>query len=116
MSEKPAKPWPAIYTWIWTALIEAGRRQGYAMALHGSMARDLDVIAAPWTDEAGSEDDLLGEIQGVLEIYLDDEHKKHPHFHSMKPHGRSAWTLMLGGGAHIDLSVMPRVVKSAQQL
>lgn len=105
---KPQMPWPALYTWIWPALVAAGRRMGYAMALHGSMARDLDIIAAPWTEEAASAEELIAKIREVLQIYIDDEHLQHPHFYSEKPHGRRAWSLHMGGGAYIDLSVMPR--------
>jgi hypothetical protein len=108
---KRPKPWPAIYTWIWPALVAAGRRQGYALALHGSMARDLDVVAVPWTEEAGSEEDLIAEIAEAVQVYLPDgsDPLQDPRFApSDKPHGRRAWSLHMGGGAYIDLSIMPR--------
>ncbi len=110
---KAPKPWPAIYTWVWSLIVAAGRRQGYAMAIHGSMTRDLDVIAAPWTDDAGSPEELLAEIRETIQIYLDEEKIHDPHYYSEKPHGRVVQSLHMGGGAYIDLSVMPRALLSA---
>lgn len=105
---KPPKPWPAIYTWVWPMIVAAGRRKGYAMAIHGSMTRDLDVIAAPWTEDASSPVELLNEIREAVQVYMEDEQMYDPHLFSEKPHGRLGWSLHMGGGAYIDLSVMPR--------
>lgn len=38
------------------------RRHGYAIGVHGSMSRDLDLIAVPWVESASSPDELLKEI------------------------------------------------------
>lgn len=108
MSEKPHRAFPAVYTAIYQIMVGVGQRHGYAMGLHGSMVRDLDVIAVPWTEDAAPEsvliDDLLEQIGGfAAEIIATD-----PRFvPTEKPHGRRAWTLLLDAGAFIDLSVMP---------
>ncbi len=35
------------------------RAHGWALAVHGTMRRDLDLIGAPWTDAASAPDDLM---------------------------------------------------------
>lgn len=84
-------------------IFEIARACGYSIGLHGSMARDVDLIAAPWTDEAVDADDLIKELClklewlpcGVLEN---------------KPHGRVAIILQpkKGYSKTIDISIMPK--------
>lgn len=74
---------------------------GYALAVHGSMSRDMDLIAVPWTDEAESGKELLQRICQAVGC----DAVEGPY---VKPHGRKAWAILLGGDAYIDLSVMPR--------
>lgn len=109
------------------AIREAARKLGYAVGLHGTLARDYDLIAAPWTEEAASPDDLaeaIKEAAGCIrwrvfrglgmsrrevakrygcDVTPDD-----------KPHGRLVycfdWDKQNTQNAdYIDLSVMPRV-------
>lgn len=87
-------------------LTDAANKCGYALGLHGSLNRDMDLIAAPWTDEAVSADQLVSAMakaaggwidQGVCGI--------NPEY---RPHGRIAYTVQLGRGLYLDVSVMPR--------
>jgi len=85
------------------------RGQGYALAVHGSLARDIDVVAIPWTEEAVDAPALVAAIVAEVErvnghAYMRDR-DANP---TEKPHGRRAWSIHLGGGPYIDLSVMPR--------
>jgi hypothetical protein len=41
---------------------EVARECGYAIAVHGSEARDLDLVAVPWTPEATSADQLVARL------------------------------------------------------
>lgn len=88
------------------ALVQAritARGYGYAIALHGSGMRDLDLIAAPWADGAASAERLAQAVASAVRGFI--EPTRNP---VRKPHGRLAWTIHLGGGPFIDLSVMPR--------
>lgn len=84
---------------------------GYAIGLHGSGQRDLDLIAVPWTAEAVTAEELVERLveacegtnrAGVLEPGIAE-----------RPHGRRSWSIMLSGSQlfyehpYIDLSVMP---------
>ena len=92
----------------------AARGCGYALAVHGSRARDIDLIAVPWTERADTSELLVQRLCGVLSGKMgralpmgDDDWTK-------KPHGRRALTIILAGAMspEIDLSIMPRVEKA----
>ena len=89
-------------------LREAARALGYALTVHGSIKRDIDLVAIPWTDEAVDAktlaDALLAETEKVIgfAVYGCDGPFPRP-----KPHGRMCWTIHFNG-TYIDLSVMPR--------
>jgi len=88
------------------AVREAAKFKGYAVAVHGSLKRDIDLIAVAWTDQAYPVDDLVhtlkGAIAGVLGNCITIGEP------TRKPHGRTAYTLIHPGFAgEIDLSVIP---------
>lgn len=85
------------------------RAHGYALALHGSMERDLDLIAVPWIVEADSAEVLVETVRGAVNGYITDGID----VPTLKPHGRRAWAIRPlddnpAGDLYIDLSVMPR--------
>jgi hypothetical protein len=85
---------------------EAARFRGYAIAVHGSLKRDIDLVAIAWTEQARPVAELVdgvrGAIVGVLGncLIMGDG--------TAKPHRRVAFTLIHPGFAgEIDLSVVP---------
>ena len=98
---------PAAYAYLIPLISSAAFRVGYAIAVHGSMRNDLDLLAAPWTDAAVSAEELLSAIRAGIGFTADDIHTR-AHGPEQKPHGRLAWIIPLHGGCAIDLSVMPR--------
>ena len=75
------------------------REKGYALAVHGSQERDLDVIAVPWTDNASSLEELLAHLCEGLDAIVAGGIED-------KPHGRRAACLQMNGWYKlIDLSV-----------
>ena len=107
----------AAYERLIGPLRETARAAGYAITTHGSLARDIDLLAVPWVIEAVSAEVLVGRLIETIErhnegiaIVLhrdnpDDPHDRNP---AVRSHGRLAWSIHLGGGPYIDLSVMPR--------
>lgn len=111
LDEKKPTYAPAYVVGIYPALAAKARELGYALALHGSVQRDLDLIAIPWTDEA-VEPIVL--INGLCEEF--DLETNHPlREPGIKPHGRLAWTIPLWWGAYLDVSVMPRNVNKGDE-
>ena len=81
------------------------RGAGYALAVHGSLARDIDLLAVPWVEQAVSPEELVrrlcGAVAGCMGRCVANGKP------SQKPHGRVAWSLIHSGGCgYIDLSVV----------
>jgi len=84
----------------------AARGEGYAIAVHGSLARDIDLVAIPRTETARAPDLLIETMRGIIAGITGSCHKSSEV--TEKPHGRKAWMLIHGGfHAEIDISVMP---------
>lgn len=113
-------------------LREVARRLGYAIGVHGTLKRDIDLIACPWTSSAVSARTLVRalqakarEIVGYAEPGRIEMNSSNPQWFrdgcagyikghgriTKKPHGRRCWPIHLTptqDGPYIDLSVMPR--------
>jgi hypothetical protein len=103
---KPANFAP-IYVTLYPPLADIAREHGYSLAVHGSVASDFDLIAIPWVETPKPADELvaafarrLALLEGAFGTSMDTEPE-------LKPHGRRAWNLYIGGMAKLDLSVMP---------
>ena len=94
--------------------------EGYALLMHGSFTRDLDLLAVPWTERAGDPEHLVRRIEAAIGDV--DVLVKSPGAASQatqKPHGRMTWTLTFnafGDPRFIDLSVMPRATTAEADL
>lgn len=85
------------------------KRLGYAVAWHGSLARDLDLIAVPWTENAQPVDVLVDAIKEAIGgTYTSAQVNP-----ALRPHGRLSFAMNLLGAAnvYVDLSVFPPVPK-----
>ena len=59
---------PAAYVGLLQILTKVANDNGYAIGLHGSLNRDMDIIACPWTGAAIEPQDLIIKLaQSVLE-------------------------------------------------
>lgn len=97
----------SFYATFFPHLQETARDMGYALTMHGSLQRDLDLIAVPWIEEAAAPDTLAEALRdrcGGFFSRLDANGVP-----DSKPHGRLCWVIHLGSGPYIDLSVTPRV-------
>ncbi|WP_430434295.1 hypothetical protein [Methyloversatilis sp.] len=105
LNEKKPTYAPAYMVGIYPQLAEEARRFGYALALHGSLQRDLDLIAVPWREDAAPAIDLVRALGEVFDV-----EPNHPIDRpEQKPHGRLGWSLPLWWGAYLDISVTPRI-------
>jgi hypothetical protein len=105
-------------------LRERARELGYSLSVHGTLKRDIDLVACPWTNGAADPKHLAEQlrlvaekvngyaqpcVREVSEYFLDG-------CPGNKDHGRLSWTWYLdpkgaqeAHGSYIDLSVMPRI-------
>lgn len=98
-----ARDFPAMYFTIYPMLANIARENGYALAVHGSIGRDFDLIATPWTDEAVAPELLIAALRDGSATLVQGTGVA-----TAKPHGRLCWNLELGAGAYLDVSVIPR--------
>lgn len=101
---------------------KVARELGYCIAMHGSMQRDFDLVAVPWVEGAAEPEVLVKAVCECVSGHITDSGteagKWDPEANTFvkavitqpeqKPHGRQAWSIQLGLGAFIDLSVMPK--------
>lgn len=101
-----------VFAFMYRGLCDIARENGYALAAHGTMNMDFDLVAIPWTDSAIEPLTLIQEFEKRLGLCEPDLflgiHNLEP---ELKPHGRLAWLLLLGNGAALDISVMPKINK-----
>lgn len=106
-----------LYKTMIDPLRARARELGYALAVHGTLKRDIDLIACPWTSEAVDARTLAEALMEVAAAHnggtaflkpLEDNGYFWGGCPGGKDHGRLCWTFHLGGGPYLDLSVMPR--------
>lgn len=98
---KPANMGPA-YVGLYPALADIARAHGYALAIHGTIARDFDLIAIPWVESPSHPDDVVSEM--TTKYALRSAGEPDTTFH-----GRRRYTLILSfGECFCDLQFMPR--------
>lgn len=109
-----------LYATMMPRLIRVARDHGYALASHGSLNRDCDLVAIPWTKDAVEPLALAKALRDAS-----GGHFKHPDYDDRfsdeqlikdaggKLHGRFALSIHFteenSAGAYIDLSIMPPV-------
>ena len=99
---KPANYAP-IYCALYPQIAERTRKHGYALAVHGSLARDFDLICIPWIEKPSEPADVVKEITETF--YITSVGEK-----DVTHHGRERHTISIGHGeCFLDLSFMPRL-------
>lgn len=138
---KPSTHAP-FFACLYAALCDTARANGYALAIHGTVTTDCDLIAVPWTESACEPEKLMQELmqhigavdyRGLLkrdcaswatekdiDQMVKGEHERigdprGPLDCAIKPHGRKAWNLYMEHGCKVDLSVMPRITTDSRE-
>lgn len=102
---KPSNYGPFYAAWLYPKLAEVFRTFGYALAVHGSVASDFDLIAVPWTEDAADPQVVIDECMRKFAF------KKVPDGYQgeKKPHGRLAFRVPFSFDAcSMDVSFTPR--------
>lgn len=95
---KPTHAKPQLYAYFFLSLKEIAKDHGYNLVVHGSMARDLDLIAIPWVDDPKPEMDLinaLSECIGGRILLLEEQF-----MHKELPGGRHSYVINLNRGGY----------------
>lgn len=110
---------PGLYTIYYTHLKDIAESYGYCLLVHGSMNRDLDLVAVPWSDNPRPDQDMIKEFQMYLTgREVTDQTGKVPF--TILPGGRRGYDIQLNRGDkhgewvrfedseyYLDISVIP---------
>jgi hypothetical protein len=96
---------PVFYTVLYNPMKKAALKLGYALALHGSMHSDMDLIAVAWTEDARPAKELAKAINECIGATVWKDHNLQNL--TKKPHGRVVYSLSIGADWYIDLSIIP---------
>ncbi|EKO3439450.1 hypothetical protein NTE19_003342 [Vibrio fluvialis] len=98
---KPDPSYAPMYCAMYPDLAQIAKTHGYAMAVHGSLARDFDLICIPWVEKPSDPEVVVKAIVNefaLMEIGTPET----------RVHGREIHTLSIGfGECFLDLSFMP---------
>lgn len=104
----------ALLDLILPPMRRAATEAGYALTVHGSLNRDIDLVAVAWREHNvwtpdALADALVGAVRGVT-----GRCNRNGRDWTAKPHGRVACTLLVWCGqntADLDLSVVPAALE-----
>jgi hypothetical protein len=100
---------PVFYAVLYNSMKKAALELGYALAMHGSMHTDMDLIAVAWVDDAKPVEELVKALNECIGKTVWSEHNLTNK--EEKPHGRVTYTLNMMGDWQIDLSIMGPQIK-----
>ena len=111
-----------MYAMFYPCLKDIAEEYGYNLVIHGSMIRDFDLIAIPWTETAREPDEMIFEMQEYLKGIKTIMPNGKPFQYTSKPHGRKAITIEFNRGDrhgewvrfadeqyYLDISIMPLI-------
>lgn len=122
MTTKPIKAKPIFYSRCYEALKQIAQEMGYNLLIHGSMDRDMDLVAVAWIHEPKPHIEVLDAFSKYLglsihEIKDEDEKLCNLYYYSILPGNRSSYIINLNRGGkwtnnqdpqyYIDISFTP---------
>lgn len=96
--KKPIHVKPSLYAYYFLQLKEIAEKYGYNLVIHGSMARDLDLIAIPWKNgaHATSIPRMIKEMADKMGGWIMEEKPK------PTAYGREQWVININRGGYTD--------------
>jgi hypothetical protein len=120
--ENRAMKRPERYQDLLELMRPIAREHGYALAVHGSQVRDLDLVVVPWVNDPKAPQELVDELVRVIDDHdkdMSEDEISSPHGHctvpsgGMKRPGRIVYHLVLADhdpkkkDGYIELSFTP---------
>lgn len=94
----------AFYACIWNDIRQCAMDSGWAVALHGSLASDMDIMAMPWVEEA---DTFEGLIEKISKLFSDNDlSKQYVITYDEKSYGRVVATIPIFSDFYLDISTI----------
>lgn len=93
-----------FYAAIWNDLRQAAMDKGWALALHGSLASDMDIMAMPWAKDATTDVEMIESLKGCftdancINVEVSD-----------MPNNRRVYTFSIWADFYLDINVIKPV-------
>lgn len=101
-TKEPKINYAPVYCAMYPRLVKIAQTHGWALAVHGSMGRDFDLVAIPWLPECDDPFIVVSSMTEGMDL-------RRVGTVSKREHGRLIFTLSVGfGECALDLSFMPR--------
>lgn len=90
-----------FYAEVYPRLKAVAQRHGWALALHGSMNHDMDIMAMPWEDAPSRPANLIDAMRRCLGVPPDAVRIVFG-----KPNGRIVYTIAIAPGFFLDINII----------
>jgi hypothetical protein len=64
--DKPTHAKPSLYAYYFLIMKEVAKEYGYNLLVHGSLNRDLDLVAVPWVDDPKPELEMINALSACI--------------------------------------------------
>lgn len=91
----------AFYAAMWDDLRQSALDKGWALALHGSLANDMDIMAMPWTKDAAPVWDMIFALKKCF-----DKPKEIEVSESYMPNNRRVFALSIWADFYLDINII----------
>lgn len=98
----------ALYAILWEDIRNAAMDCGWAVALHGSLSSDMDIMAMKWVEDCTDADTMIDTI--IERCFGDSVVSKYGKrcVQNEKPHGRVCYSIPIYGDVYLDISLMDK--------
>lgn len=104
----------AFYACMWEDIRQCAMDCGWAVALHGSLASDMDIMAMPWVENAIPFEDM---IDKVSKLFTDNDiSSQYVVAFNVKPHDRVVATIPIFDDFYLDISTIEKVESVIRRL
>jgi hypothetical protein len=117
VASKPIHAKPNLYSFYFEIIKEIGLRYGYNIIVHGSINRDLDLIAIPWVEVVGDKEKMVDEIVDVISGILSIQNRSIEDTvgtrYGLKPHGRIVYIININRDVEYKYNIIAEIKEYA---
>lgn len=95
---------PAFYACMWEDIRQCAMDNGWAVALHGSISSDMDIMAMPWVEKSATFEKLVAKISQLF----NGNQMAENYFitYDEKPYNRVVATIPIFADFYLDISTI----------
>ncbi len=96
-----------FYAAMWNDFRQAAMNKGWALALHGSLANDMDIMAMPWTENAEHPLEMILALKKCF-----DKPKEINLSETKMPNNRIVYTLYIWADFYLDINIIQPTINN----